>query len=53
MSRVGATKLISRKGDGSITISHPETTVVENALELIAERLLVTYSQSESTLASI
>ena len=53
LPRVGATKSVSYTGDGYITLRHPETAVVENALQLIAETLLVTYSQSEPPLASM
>lgn len=45
--RVGATKSASYTGDGYATIRHPETQVVEDALQWIAQTVQITYSQPE------
>jgi RimK-like ATP-grasp domain len=45
--RVGATKSASYTGDGYATIRHPETQVVEDALQWIAQAVNITYSQPE------
>ncbi|MDT5063204.1 MAG: hypothetical protein QOH63_3663 [Acidobacteriota bacterium] len=47
LPRVGATKSATYTGDGYITIRHPETRVVEDALQLIARTVRITYSHSE------
>jgi ATP-grasp domain len=47
LPRVGATKSTTYTGDGYITIRHPETRVVEDALQLIAHIVSITYSNSE------
>jgi hypothetical protein len=47
LPRVGATKSATYTGDGYITIRHPETRVVEDALQLIARTVRVIYSHSE------
>jgi RimK-like ATP-grasp domain len=47
LPRVGATKSATYTGDGYITIRHPETRVVEDALQLIAHAVRITYSHSE------
>ena len=49
LPRVGAAKSATYTGDGYITVRHPETRVVEDALRLIARTVRVTYSHSEST----
>jgi hypothetical protein len=52
LPRVGATKAATYTGDGYITIRHPETRVVEDALQLIARTVSITYSHSELPLDS-
>ena len=52
LPRVGATKSATYTGDGYITVRHPETGVVEDALRLIAQTVRITYSNSESLLPS-
>ncbi|HXM36049.1 MAG TPA: hypothetical protein VN920_12730, partial [Pyrinomonadaceae bacterium] len=49
LPRVGATKSATYTGDGYITVRHPDTAAVENALQLIAQTVRITYSQREST----
>jgi hypothetical protein len=51
--RVGATKSASYTGDGYATIRHPETQVVEDALQWIAQTVHITYSQPELPAHSI
>ena len=51
LPRVGATKSATYTGDGYITIRHPETVVVEDALRLIAHTVEITYSQPEQPAA--
>ena len=48
LPRVGAAKSATYTGDGYITVRHPETRVVEDALALIARTVRVTYSRPES-----
>ena len=48
LPRVGATKSATYTGDGYITVRHPETEVVEDALQLIAQTVRITYSQQET-----
>ena len=48
LPRVGASVSATYTGDGYITIRHPETKVVEDALHLIAQTLRITYSHSEA-----
>ena len=45
--RVGAAKSATYTGDGYVTIRHPETTVVEDAMRLIAQTVRLTYSEPE------
>lgn len=45
--RVGAAKSATYTGDGYVTIRHPETTVVEDAMRLIAQTVRITYSEPE------
>jgi hypothetical protein len=45
--RVGAVKSATYTGDGYATIRHPETQVVEDALQWIAQTVHITYSQPE------
>lgn len=47
LPRVGATKSATYTGDGYITVRHPETRVVEDALQLIMQTVRITYSESE------
>jgi hypothetical protein len=47
LPRVGATKSATYTGDGYITVRHPETNVVEDALQLIARTVHIRYSHSE------
>jgi ATP-grasp N-terminal domain/RimK-like ATP-grasp domain len=42
--RVGATRSATYTGDGYVTVRHPETRVVEDALQLIAQTVRITYS---------
>jgi len=42
----GTPKSVSYTGDGFITIRHPETHVVQQALSSIAERIRITYSSN-------
>ncbi|MGH6891520.1 MAG: ATP-grasp domain-containing protein, partial [Dongiaceae bacterium] len=44
LPRVGATKSATYTGDGYITVRHPETRVVEDALQWIAQTIHVTYT---------
>jgi hypothetical protein len=46
--RAGAMKSATYTGDGYITIRHPETHAVEDALQLIAQTVRITYSQTQS-----
>ncbi|MDT7540201.1 MAG: hypothetical protein QOE33_105 [Acidobacteriota bacterium] len=48
LPRVGAAKSVTYTGDGYITVRHPETRVVEDALDLIARTMSIEYSHSES-----
>lgn len=48
LPRVGAAKSATYTGDGYITVRHPETEVVEDALRLIAQTVRITYSQQEA-----
>ena len=44
-----ASKAASYTGDGFITVRHPETRMVEQALRCVAETVRIAYSQSEAT----
>jgi hypothetical protein len=46
--RVGAPKSATYTGDGFMTVRHPETQVVEEALQFIAKKVLISYSQKEA-----
>jgi len=46
--RSGAAKSVSYTGDGYVTVRHPETKSIEDALDFIAETVRVTYSKPES-----
>ena len=52
LPRVDAAKSPTYTGDGYITIRHPETTVVENAIRLIGQTVRITYSEQESPVPS-
>jgi hypothetical protein len=45
---VGAARAATYTGDGYITVRHPQTRVVEDALRLIARTACITYSESET-----
>jgi hypothetical protein len=49
LPRVGAAKSATYTGDGYITIRHPETRAVEDALGFISETVHVTYSSPETS----
>jgi hypothetical protein len=48
LPQVGASASATYTGDGYITIRHPETRVVEDALQLMAQTVRITYSQPEA-----
>jgi hypothetical protein len=48
---VGAPGSMTYTGDGYLTIRHPTTRVVEEALDLIARTVCITYTASESVMA--
>jgi len=50
LPRVGATKSATYTGDGYITVRHPDTGVVEEALGWIAQTVQITYTQPEFNL---
>lgn len=47
--RVGALKSATYTGDGYITVRHPETRVVAEAIQSIKQTVQITYSRSAST----
>lgn len=47
LPRPGAPKSATYTGDGYITVRHPETRAVEDALQLIAQTISITYSNPE------
>ena len=47
--RAGAVRASTYTGDGYITVRHPETLVVEDALDFIAQTIRINYSNSESS----
>lgn len=47
LPRVGAVKSVTYTGDGYITVRDPETAAVEDALDLIARTVRITYSHPE------
>ena len=51
LPRIGAPKAITYTGDGYITVRHPETQRVEDALDLIARTVRITYSRPESSMS--
>ncbi len=48
LPRVGAAKSATYTGDGYVTVRHPETRAVEDALRFIAETVEVAYSRAPS-----
>jgi hypothetical protein len=48
LPRVGAAKSATYTGDGYLTVRHPATRVVEDALGFIAQTVKITYSDSEA-----
>lgn len=44
LPRVGAAKAATYTGDGYVTVRHPETRAVEDALRLVADSVVITYS---------
>ena len=44
LPRAGAIKASTYTGDGYITVRHPETTVVEEALDFIAQTIRINYN---------
>ena len=49
LPRAGAAKAVTYTGDGYITVRHPETRAVEDALDFIARTVEITYSHPESS----
>ena len=49
LPRAGAIKASTYTGDGYITVRHPETLVVEEALDFIAQTVRIHYSNSASS----
>jgi hypothetical protein len=49
LPRLGGTRAFTYTGDGYITVRHPETAVVEEALDFIAQTIRINYSNSESS----
>jgi hypothetical protein len=49
LPQAGATKASTYTGDGYITVRHPETIVVEEALDFVAQTISISYSNSESS----
>ena len=49
LPRPGATRASTYTGDGYVTVRHPETNVVEEALDFIAQAIRINYSNSESS----
>jgi hypothetical protein len=47
LPRAGAVQASTYTGDGYITVRHPETIVVEEALDFIAQTIHINYSNSE------
>lgn len=45
--RVGARKSATYTGDGYLTVRHPETAVVQNVLQRIAQSVKITYSSGD------
>ena len=53
LPRVGAMKSATYTGDGYISVRHPETRVVEDALASIKKTVQITYTEPESTAANL
>ena len=49
LPRVGALKSDTYTGDGYVTIRHPETQAVDDALDFIAQTVRITYSNLETS----
>jgi hypothetical protein len=49
LPRPGAAKSVTYTGDGYITVRHPETSAVEDALDFIGQTIRITYSRPESS----
>lgn len=49
LPRAGAIKAATYTGDGYITVRHPETAVVEEALDFISQTVRINYNNSESS----
>jgi biotin carboxylase len=49
LPRVGARKSLTYTGDGYITVRHPETRAVEDALDFVARTVVVEYDGQETT----
>lgn len=47
---VGAARSVTYTGDGYVTVRHPETSIVEEALAFIARTVRISYSHPESPL---
>lgn len=52
LPRVGAARALTYTGDGYITVRHPETKVVEDALDFIARTVSITYAGSAAQSAA-
>jgi hypothetical protein len=52
LPRVGSAKSLTYTGDGYITVRHPETQAVEDALDFIARTVEIRYSHPESPVPS-
>ncbi|HEX5732711.1 MAG TPA: hypothetical protein VF131_07745 [Blastocatellia bacterium] len=50
LPRIGAVKSVTYTGDGYITVCAPETSAVEDALDLIARTVQITYTHTEPPL---
>jgi hypothetical protein len=51
LPRAGAAKSVTYTGDGYITVRHPETRGVEEALDFIVRTIRITYRHPESTVS--
>ena len=49
LPRAGAMKASTYTGDGYITVRHPKTTAVEEALDFIAQTIRINYSNSQTS----
>lgn len=48
MPRIGTAKSSTYTGDGFVTVRHPITQIVEDALQLIAQTVHISYSETDS-----